>query len=85
LSWTLEYSGYLMLDFYGHHPTMYECVRVQTQYQEVLLIPVVPCSTMLKLTAMEWLVHLTTHRKNSTVQFVPNKVETTTHSVISVY
>ena len=34
--------------------------------------------TMLKLTAMEWLVHLTTHRKNSPVQFVPNKVETTT-------
>jgi len=28
---------------------------------------------MLKLTAMEWLVHLTTHRKNSPVQFVPNK------------
>ena len=38
-TWTLEYSGYLML----------------------------------KLTAMEWLVHLMTHRKNSPVQFVPNK------------
>ena len=35
---------------------------------------------MLKLTAMEWLVHLTTHRKNSPVQFVPNKIETLTHT-----
>jgi len=33
----------------------------------------------LKLTAMDWLVHLTTHRKNSPVQFVPNKFEATTH------
>ena len=25
-NWTLEYSGYLMSDYYGHHRTMYECV-----------------------------------------------------------
>ena len=51
--------------------------RIQTQYQEVLPILNLPSSTMLKLTAMEWLVHLPTQRKNSPVQFVPSKVETT--------
>jgi len=30
---------------------------------------------MLKLTAMERLVHLMTHRKNSPVQFVPSNVQ----------
>ena len=25
-TWTLEYSGYLMSDYRGHAPTMYECV-----------------------------------------------------------
>jgi len=25
-TWTLEYSGYLMSDYTGHHTTMYECV-----------------------------------------------------------
>jgi len=54
-------------------PCMSVLTRTQTQCQELLPIPMVPCSTMLKLTAMEWLVHLTTHRKNSPVQFVPNK------------
>jgi len=51
--------------------------RTQTQCQEVLLIIVLLHSTMLKLTAMDWLVHLTTHRKNSPVQFVPSKEYTT--------
>jgi len=31
---------------------------------------------LVELTTMEWLVHLTTHRKNSPVQFVPNRFET---------
>jgi len=66
-------------------PCMSVLTRTQTQYQELLPVMIPPCSTMLKLTAMEWLVHLTTHRKNSPVQFVPNNFETTTHSVISVY
>ena len=25
-NWTLEYTGYLMSDYYAHHRTMYECV-----------------------------------------------------------
>ena len=32
-----------------------------------------------ELTAVKWLVHLKTHRKNSPVQYLPNKVETTIH------
>jgi len=47
---------------------MYEYIT-QTQYQGVLPILMVPCSTMMKLTAMEWLAHLTIWRKNSPVQF----------------
>ena len=47
--------------------------RTQTLYQEVLPIPMVPCSTMLRQAAVEWLVYLMTHSKNSPVQFVPNK------------
>ena len=54
-------------------PCMSVLTRTLTQYQGVLPVLRVPCSTTLKLTAMEWLVHLTTHRKNSPVQFVPNK------------
>ena len=47
--------------------------KVRIQYQQVFPIPMEPCSTTLKLAAMEWLAHLTTYRKNSPVQFVPSK------------
>jgi len=50
----------------------------QTEYQGVLLILILLYSTMLKLTAMDWLVHHMIHRKNSPVQFVPSKEYTTT-------
>jgi len=78
LTWTLEYSGYLMSEgstWSNYYRTMYECVDKNPDS-----IPMVSYSTMLKLTAMEWLVHLTTDRKNSPVQFVPNKIETTIHA-----
>ena len=44
-------------------PCMSVLTRTQTQYQELLPVLILPCSTVLKLTAMEWLVHLTTHGK----------------------
>ena len=54
-------------------PRMSVLTRTQTQYQAVLLILTVLCFTMLKPTAMECSVHLTMRRKNSPVQFVPNR------------
>ena len=75
-TWTLEYSGYLMSGYFGgsHYRTMYECVdKTQTQCLAVLLTLTVLYFTMLKPTAMECCVHLMIHRKNSPVQFVPNR------------
>ena len=54
-------------------PCMSVLTRTQTQCQAVLLILMVLCFTMLKPAAMECCVHLMIRRKNSPVQFVPNK------------
>jgi len=74
-TWTLEYSGYLMSGASGEHNTMYECFDKSPDS-----IPGTTSSTnpatifhVEAITATEWLVHLMTHRRNSPVQFVPNK------------
>ena len=54
-------------------PVHHVLTKSQTQCLAMPLILMVLCFTMLKPAAMECCAHLMIHRKNSPVQFVPNR------------